>query len=93
MTVGSDRGWWVVEEMVSGVNLREEVVHSEPGEECVAVWGVGAVRQGGWSWSELTKDVRAHLHLRSRPAKQSPRMQTRRGGGTVGRDCEGRWPP
>lgn len=55
MTVGSDRGWWVVEEMVSRVNLREEVVHSEPGEECVAVWGVGAVRQGGWSWSELTR--------------------------------------
>lgn len=50
MTVGSDRGWWVVEEMVSGVNFREEVVHSEPGEECVAVWGVGCCATG---WVEL----------------------------------------
>ena len=37
MTVGSDWGGWVVEEMVLGVNHREEVVHSEPEEECVAV--------------------------------------------------------
>ena len=65
MTVGSDWGGWVVEEMVLGVNHREEVVHSEPEEECVAVYR--AMRQGGWRWSENRQDLRVHLHLRSRP--------------------------